>query len=212
MTLQWTVVALFLYFEIFVICLFMLPWIRPNLWAKVFRSRIARGLEAYSHVYVYAAAGILGLLFLDAIREVRKYSDANVNESSAFVHLAQADAVLHMRLFRAQRNLYISGFALFLWLVIRRMVQLISREAQLSASAEAAMRQAQGAARAAEQMAAGNEGDEKTAMVIEELKEKLRKAEMDRDAMKKQAEGLKREFDQLTERLQEKEGAAEKDD
>jgi len=212
MTLQWTVVALFLYFEIFVICLFMLPWIRPNLWAKVFRSRIARGLEAYSHVYVYAAAGILGLLFLDAIREVRKYSDANVNESSAFVHLAQADAVLHMRLFRAQRNPYISGFALFLWLVIRRMVQLISREAQLSASAEAAMRQAQGAARAAEQMAAGNEGDEKTAMVIEELKEKLRKAELDRDAMKKQSEGLKREFDQLTERLQEKEGAAEKDD
>jgi len=212
MTLQWTVVALFLYFEIFVICLFMLPWIRPNIWAKVFRSRIARGLEAYSHVYVYAAAGILGLLFLDAIREVRKYSEANVNDSSAFAHLAQADAVLHMRLFRAQRNLYISGFALFLWLVIRRMVQLISREAQLSASAEAAMRQAQGAARAAEQMAAGNEGDEKSAKIMEELKEKLRKAEIDRDAMKKQSEGLKREFDQLTERLQEKEGAAETDD
>lgn len=33
-----------------------------------------------------------------------------------------------MRLFRAQRNFYISGFALFLSLVIRRLVTLISTQ------------------------------------------------------------------------------------
>lgn len=51
--------------------------------------------------------------FSDAIREVRKYSandevDLNTNP--------QAETLIHMKLFRAQRNFYIAGFALFLFL------------------------------------------------------------------------------------------------
>ena len=54
---------------------------------------------------------------------------------------------MHMRLFRAQRNFYISGFALFLCLVIRRLVALISTGATLEAEKEAAMKQATSASR-----------------------------------------------------------------
>lgn len=54
-----------------------------------------------------------------------------------------------MRLFRAQRNFYISGFSIFLTLVIRRLVILISAQAQLLAQSEASMRQAQSASTAA---------------------------------------------------------------
>lgn len=54
-----------------------------------------------------------------------------------------------MRLFRAQRNFYISGFSIFLTLVIRRLVILISTQAQLLAQSEASMRQAQSASSAA---------------------------------------------------------------
>lgn len=52
----------------------------------------------------------------DAVREVQKYSgpepmlDAKVNPN-VYDHV-------HMKLFRAQRNLYISGFSLFLWLSV----------------------------------------------------------------------------------------------
>lgn len=52
----------------------------------------------------------------DAVREVHKYSgpepmhDAKVNPN-VYDHI-------HMKLFRAQRNLYISGFSLFLWLLV----------------------------------------------------------------------------------------------
>lgn len=52
----------------------------------------------------------------DALREVQKYSgpepmqDAKVNPN-VYDHV-------HMKLFRAQRNLYISGFSLFLWLLV----------------------------------------------------------------------------------------------
>ena len=37
----------------------------------------------------------------------------------------------HMRLFRAQRNFYISGFALFLTPVIKMLVNLISQNATI---------------------------------------------------------------------------------
>ncbi|VEN62682.1 unnamed protein product [Callosobruchus maculatus] len=63
-----------------------------------------------------------------------------------------------MRLFRAQRNFYISGFSLFVWFVIRRLVIVISQQAALQAheahyvlwvQPEASMRQAQSATTAA---------------------------------------------------------------
>ena len=51
---------------------------------------------------------------LDAVREVRKYSVSEHSENPK-LHPNMFDH-LHMKLFRAQRNLYISGFSLFLWL------------------------------------------------------------------------------------------------
>lgn len=62
-----------------------------------------------------------------------------------------------MRLFRAQRNFYISGFSLFLALVIRRLVILISNQANLQAQSEASMRQAQSATTAAKSLLAQKE-------------------------------------------------------
>lgn len=66
-----------------------------------------------------------------------------------------------MRLFRAQRNFYISGFSIFLTLVIRRLVILISSQAQLLAQSEASMRQAQSATTAARNLLSQQKSDEK---------------------------------------------------
>ena len=53
----------------------------------------------------------------DAIREMRKYSHelSDQQKSDHSFHL-DAEMQAHMRLFRAQRNFYISGFSLFLWM------------------------------------------------------------------------------------------------
>lgn len=67
-----------------------------------------------------------------------------------------------MRLFRAQRNFYISGFSIFLTLVIRRLVTLISSQAQLLAQSEASMRQAQSATTAARSLLSQQKGDDKS--------------------------------------------------
>lgn len=69
---------------------------------------------------------------------------------------SNTNAEMHhsMRLFRAQRNFYIAGFAIFLILVIRRLVLLISLQATLLAQSQASMRQAESATTAARSMMA----------------------------------------------------------
>jgi len=201
MTLQWTVIALILYGEIAVVLVLLLPWIRPSIWKKLFNSRFVAALKNFSRIYSYAVIVVLLLLFFDATREVRKYSEVDVNMESR--RLADADAVVHMRLFRAQRNLYISGFALLLFLVINRIVGLLYRSAQLEASAEAAMKQAEGASKAAKTLMESEDGGEvkKAQSEINELKSKVSKAEKDRDAMKTQSENLQEEYDRLCDKL-----------
>ncbi|KRX46310.1 B-cell receptor-associated protein 31, partial [Trichinella murrelli] len=183
MSLQWTLVALLL-------------------WQRLFRSRFLRFIQTYSSLYIYCFALMLLLLFLDALREVRKYSDADLVKQS--VGNVQGEFNTHMRLFRAQRNLYISGAALFLWFAIQRVASMISREAMLIASAEAAVRQARNASEAvmkAEQIGdSQHDKDDVVATLKEEVK-KLNK-ELDRvkaseTAIREQAEGVNKEYDRL---------------
>merc|ERR1719259_148606 len=144
------------------------------------------------------------MFFLDAIREMRKYSDEQFEEghNHATSHL---DMQMHMRLFRAQRNFYISGFALFLCLVIKRLIGLLVSNATLEAEREAAMKQAEGAARAAEALMAGGEasGDGADAKELAEklakAEKELSKAQKDVESMKSQSENLTNEYDRLLE-------------
>lgn len=168
---------------------------------------------------------ILIVLFLDAVREVRKYSSKEVGadaklQPNMFDHL-------HMKLFRAQRNLYISGFAVFLWLVMKRVVTLINQLASVSANTVALQGQADSANQTAKKCMEDNEmlkkalmegkGDKATAEGMEllrkeveklqvELKgsgESLKKSESEADVMRKQMEGLAREYDRLLKEHQE---------
>ena len=123
------------------------------MWNKVFKSRFLKGLENQLIYYFYVLVAILILFFLDAIREMQKYSTEELQQQKAggMSHL-DAQMQMHMRLFRAQRNFYIAGwvtfhhhfvteiirpvdrFALFLCLVIKRLVSLISANAGLQVS------------------------------------------------------------------------------
>lgn len=126
-----------------------------------------------------------------------------------------------MRLFRAQRNFYISGFAIFLTLVIRRLVTLISDQASLLANSEASMKQAQSATATARTLLSQKD-DTKTNEEVEALKEKCKELEKeltrekkDKEALKSQAESLNREYDRLTDefsKLQNKAAAGDKSD
>lgn len=225
MTLQWTAVALFLYVEIGILVILCLPFISAKRWQSIFQLRIWSCVAPFWNRVFLTMIIILIVLFLDAVREVRKYSGKEVGtdaklQPNMFDHL-------HMKLFRAQRNLYISGFAVFLWLVMKRVVTLINQLASVSSTTAALQAQADGANKAAKKYMEDNErlkqtlmegkGDKATAQGmellrtdVERLKEELKTSEnalknsqTEADMMKKQMDGLAREYDRLLKEHQE---------
>ncbi|XP_066840729.1 LOW QUALITY PROTEIN: B-cell receptor-associated protein 31 [Anser cygnoides] len=218
MSLQWTVVATFLYAEVFLVLLLCVPFVSAARWQKIFRSRLVGLAVAYGNTAFVVLIVILVLLLLDAYRETRKY---DASERAALPGTPGALEHFHMRLFRAQRNLYLAGFALLLSFLLRRLVTLISQQALLGASSQAFRKQAEGASQAARRYMEDNEalrkqlqgGDggapaqdenESLKAKVEKLKEELaaskrtlEKAENEVQAMRRQAEGLTREYDRL---------------
>nr|XP_041577512.1 tRNA-dihydrouridine(20a/20b) synthase [NAD(P)+]-like isoform X2 [Taeniopygia guttata] len=223
MTFQWTAVAAFLYGEIGVILVLCVPFISPLRWQKIFMFPLWSKMAVFWNKMFLTIIVLLIVLFLDAIREVRKYSSVHVNEKAAHVNSSAFDHI-QMKLFRSQRNLYLSGFSLFLWLVLRRTVTLLTQLAKEMASHAALETQVNDATEAAKkymaeneklQEALGGKGDgkkkestdtteEKLKEEVEHLKAELQKtsiafhrAKTEAAAVKKQSEGLRREYDHL---------------
>uniref|UniRef100_A0A8D0EGU9 Endoplasmic reticulum transmembrane protein n=1 Tax=Strix occidentalis caurina TaxID=311401 RepID=A0A8D0EGU9_STROC len=191
MTFQWTAVAAFLYGEIGVILVLCLPFISPLRWQKIFMIPLWSKMAVFWNKMFLTIIVLLIVLFLDAVREVRKYSAVHVNERAANVNTNAFDHI-QMKLFRSQRNLYLSGFSLFLWLVLRRTVTLLTQLAKGMASHAALETQVNDATEAAKKYMAENE--RLPGLANNEV-----------IAVKKQSEGLKREYDNLMkeyERLQ----------
>uniref|UniRef100_T1E2B2 Endoplasmic reticulum transmembrane protein n=1 Tax=Psorophora albipes TaxID=869069 RepID=T1E2B2_9DIPT len=215
MSLVWSLIASFLYVEIFIVLMLVLPVASPQRWQRFFKSRFLAMLSRQAHTYLLLF--VLVLFLLEAIREMRKYSHT---EPASEQHL-NVGMQHSMRLFRAQRNFYISGFAIFLTLVIRRLISLITTQAQLLAQSEASMKQAQSATAAARSLLSQQpkKDDETTTgdkpkpsapsaddVNIDELKGRITELESelarerkDKEAMKSQSESLNREYDRLTE-------------
>jgi len=106
-------------------------------------------LSTFSTIYFRASVAALLLLFVDALRSQHHYVK---DEDATTAGGPLADMQHHMKLFRSQRNLYVSGFALFLIFVIRRLIVLLASQATLKAESEAAMRQAKSAGEAAQRL------------------------------------------------------------
>jgi len=102
----------------------------------------------------------------------------------------------NMRLFRAQRNFYISGIALFLSFVIKRFIALVTLQASLVAQSEASLKQAKSASAAAKSLLTRDNGDGESE-VLTELRKELELIKADRDAIKSQAESVSKEYDRL---------------
>uniref|UniRef100_A0A673GI33 Endoplasmic reticulum transmembrane protein n=1 Tax=Sinocyclocheilus rhinocerous TaxID=307959 RepID=A0A673GI33_9TELE len=218
MSLQWTAVATFLYAEVFAVLLLCVPFISPKRWSKFFKSRLVTVITTYGNTAFIVIICILVFLLVDAFREVRKYS---VTEKVDLSNNPVAIEHIHMKLFRAQRNEYIAGFALLLCLLLRRLATLLSQQATLMASNEAFKKQAEGANDAAKKYMEENEKLQEVSELCMKMPGSydaakkniilcictycllvcaaLQKSDSDVKAMKKQAENLTAEYDRLLE-------------
>lgn len=158
-----------------------------------------------SHIYFKMFLAILVLCFIEAIREMMKYSADIQDHRHGSDHSQHLDVEMqqHMRLFRAQRNFYISGFSLFLYFILQRLMTLISNLARTQAECEAAMKQAKSASAAAEQLMSGDSGisDPKLKEEMKKLREENKKVLAEKEAALKQAESVSREYDRLMDEL-----------
>uniref|UniRef100_A0A8C7EI07 Endoplasmic reticulum transmembrane protein n=1 Tax=Nothoprocta perdicaria TaxID=30464 RepID=A0A8C7EI07_NOTPE len=182
MTFQWTAVATFLYGEIAAVLLLCLPFISPVRWQKFFMISLWSKLAFFWNKAFLTIIILLIVLFFDAVREVKKYSTVHMSEKVVNVNTSAYDHI-QMKLFRSQRNLYISGFSLFLWLVLRRIVTLLTQLAKGMITQQALETQVNNTTEAAKKYLTENE--------------KLQQATTELTAIKKQSEGLKREYDRL---------------
>jgi len=199
MSLHWSLIAGFLYLEIAVMFLFLIPFISNKRWSQLFKSRFLKAVENQLVYYFYIVVAILVLFFLDAIREMNKYSENQLQtEASHGTHL-DTQMQTHMRLFRSQRNFYISGFALFLCLVIKRLVSLITSSAIIEVEREAALKQAVSASRAAESLMQEDKGTSDLEKKLEDKEAELQTALADVTSMKAQSLSLTKEYDRLME-------------
>ncbi|GAB5568445.1 B-cell receptor-associated protein 29 [Prionailurus iriomotensis] len=94
-------------------------------WQKIFSFNVWGKIATFWNKAFLTIIVLLIVLFLDAVREVRKYSSIPAIEKGLS---SKPGAYEHaqMKLFRSQRNLYISGFSLF-FCVLRRLVTLITQ-------------------------------------------------------------------------------------
>jgi len=217
MSLQWISAAAFLYAEIAVGVLLCLDFVSNKRWQSIFTSRLLALIKQYGNFIFNSFVFFMLILFIESMHKVYKFStikfDVNLTNNP------QAEVQAHMKLFRAQRNLYITGFALFMLLVLRRLVLLISRQATLEASHAATLKQALGASEQSkklldenEKLTKGNrketnaENEQKEDMEshieilkkeLKDSKNKLEKAEKDLDVMKSQSENLTKEYNRM---------------
>jgi len=229
MALIWTIVASFLYFELALGFIFTWRFISHKRWSSIFQSSILAIIVDYGSFIFNTMLTILVILFIGALRETIKYSSSEfTSEMSLQDNLATKDHVM-MLMFRGQRNLYVAGFALFLFLVLRRIISLITLNAQLEAKSEAAIKQAESASRAAQSLI-NNEGvnEEKSSETksleteIDNIRKEIRECLKEKEtseasllAMTSQIKSLGREFDRLNgelEQIQLSEESDKKDD
>ncbi|XP_069485247.1 B-cell receptor-associated protein 29 isoform X2 [Ambystoma mexicanum] len=193
MTVQWTAVATFLYAEVAMLLILCIPFISPLRWQKIFKFELWNRIAAYWNKAFLAIIVILIVLFLDAVREVRKYSATQVLDKDAKLFPNSYDHI-HLKLFRSQRNLYISGFSLFLWLVLRRVVTLITQLATEMGSNGALKTQVEHANEAAKKYMENNE-NLKQALKVDKRNENDHLVKAENENHKQEIGKLKKELE-----------------
>jgi len=202
-----------MYAELLATIILLLPIISPQRWNSFFKSNFLKSLKNMSGMYFKIFFGLLVMCFFDAIREMRKYGGPSEKHSHGAEHL-DVEMQQHMRLFRAQRNYYISGFALVLCVVLHRLTTLLSELAVSQIETAAALTQARSAAASVDALRKDAEVtvDQSSAESnkrIQELTAENERLQAENQGALKQAEGVKREYDRLLEEHAKLQGAAE---
>ena len=209
MSIQWTLTAGFLYCEVLVLIMLTFPLLSAKSWYWIFKIRLFYLFDSWRNFTFGSIFIYLSIMCVDSLMTMFR---AMSEKENLVTNVPGSEAILNSKLFRSQRNLYISGFAILLALVIRRYILLLSTQAQLESNLSTLQKQAQNAARfQADQNLAPDNAQEvnqlKTALRQKESELEVQRIELEHKgaelvAMKRQAEGVAREFDRVADEAQ----------
>jgi len=143
------------------------------------------------------------LFFADAIREVRKYAHVDVSKKE-FRGSAETDALGNMRSYYAQRNLFISGFTLLFYLMIKRIMSFIEQSAYLEQTSEVATKHAETAEKTTKTLIESESCDiavRELTLEIEDLQKERDEAVLKRNEVDDRLKDLQMEYDKVCKHL-----------
>ncbi|CEG67336.1 hypothetical protein RMATCC62417_03780 [Rhizopus microsporus] len=195
MTIYYTTTFFILVIEMIVFCILVLPL--PSRWRRaLFKFASTSPLVGKALNTLRIIFGFIFVLFIDAVNRLQRIEEGEDSHKHDYGY----EVGLKARKFYAQRNLYLTGFTLFLSLILERtsslIVQMLKREEELEFAKEEHVSTTQDQERL-ENMEATYKN--KIAALKLEVDE-LRKQEKDMENLKKQVEQQSEEYSQLINR------------
>ncbi|RPB20162.1 bap31 domain protein [Terfezia boudieri ATCC MYA-4762] len=188
MTLYYSLVFVLLLSEMGIFMLLILPL--PFTWRKkLFQFISESALVAKLQYGMKITFIFILILFVDSVNRVYRVTQElhNAPRGTSTVTMGPERMEVQARKFYSQRNMYLCGFTLFLSLILNRTYALILDVLRLE-EAVANLRKENN-----KNAASGNAVTE-----VSRLKKELEKKDMEMEVLKKQAEGLAREYGELS--------------
>jgi len=209
MTLYYSLVFALLVAEMLVFGLLIVPM--PFTWRrKVFIFLSENTIVAKIQYGLKITFIFILILFIDSLNRVYR---VHLEKSVAAREGQPADTVggpiraeVNARKFYSERNMYLCGFTIFLSLILNRTYVLILDQIRLEEEVKQLRGDPKAGGKPSEQLSnAGKPGE------IARLKKELENARADLATMKKQSEGLQREYNRLGDEKSPVDGAPKKD-
>ncbi|KAF3905191.1 hypothetical protein AA313_de0208312 [Arthrobotrys entomopaga] len=191
MTLYYSLVFALLMFEMGIFMVLILPL--PLTWRRQMFTFISTNpLIAKLQYGLKITFIFILILFIDSVNRVyrvqRELIDAttaaNGGRGGGAAILGHERTEVQARKFYSQRNMYLCGFTLFLSLILNRTYVLILDILRLE-----------------EEVKVGRSSGNQSIQDYEALREELRKKDIELQAMKEQAKGLGRAYDELSDQV-----------
>ncbi|KAK7739896.1 Endoplasmic reticulum transmembrane protein 3 [Cytospora paraplurivora] len=199
MTLYYTLVFMLLMAEMALFMFLVLPMpfsIKRRLFTFISENPLVAKLQyGLKITFIFIL-----ILFIDSVNRVYRVqvelaavTDGGNNARGAIIGHERLE--VQARKFYSQRNMYLCGFTLFLSLILNRTYIMILEVLRLEEKVKQYEGTDKNTKQSAKLAAAGDAGE------ISNLKKEIRKRDQDIETLKKQASGLHKEYNELTEKL-----------
>jgi len=197
MTLYYSLVFVLLVAEmaLFMLLIVPLPFtIRRKMFTFISESPLVAKLQ-YGMKITFI---FILILFIDSVNRVYRVqielAESNKNQGGAAI-MGHERMEVQARKFYSQRNMYLCGFTLFLSLILNRTYTMILDVLRLEEKVKKYEGDPKASGKESEKLGnAGNAGE------IGRLRKELKDRERDIEALKKQSEGLSREYADLSDK------------